>query len=201
MRWLINWPSRSTTAATIRRRRRRWKSWQERRRTCRSGRSSWVAPWRLKPNPARGPSHCHAHVPKLRFAARPLLAREEFRRAKLGADHDGTRVREALERLRSGLWIDGGSFHPRAPRFLRQTTLFRRLPHCCQSHPQRDHPRHFHGGHVGGLVAGASTGWLFQELEQRRLSPLLPVAMSVGLAGTLFVGSLWAATLWMNPTF
>ncbi len=57
------------------------------------------------------------------------------------------------------------------------------------------------GGHVGGLAAGAWTGWLFQEFERRRLSPIGPVAMSIGLAGALFVGSLWAATFWLNPIF
>ena len=56
------------------------------------------------------------------------------------------------------------------------------------------------GGHIGGLLAGSATGWLFHEFERRRL-PLVPVAMAFVLAATLFVGSLWAATLWMSPLF
>jgi membrane associated rhomboid family serine protease len=56
------------------------------------------------------------------------------------------------------------------------------------------------GGHIGGLLAGGATGWLFHEFERRKL-PLVPVAMSFVLAATLFVGSLWAASLWMAPLF
>lgn len=57
------------------------------------------------------------------------------------------------------------------------------------------------GGHVGGLLAGASVGWLFQEFEQRRLSPSMPVIVTVALTLTLFAGCLWAASRWMDPVF
>src|SRR5437762_3512804 len=40
--------------------------------------------------------------------------------------------------------------------------------------------------------ADAGAGWLFQEFERRGLPSLIPVALSMGLAATLFVGSLWA---------
>ena len=57
------------------------------------------------------------------------------------------------------------------------------------------------GGHVGGLAAGAATGWLFQEFERRKLASTVPVVMAVALSITLFIGSLWAATLWTHPIF
>ena len=57
------------------------------------------------------------------------------------------------------------------------------------------------GGHFGGLATGSLVGWMFQEFEQRRLPPLVPVLVSAALGVTLFTASLWAATLWVNPIF
>ena len=55
------------------------------------------------------------------------------------------------------------------------------------------------GGHVGGLAAGAATGWAFQEFERRKLSPALPIAATLALSVTLFAACLWAASHWLDP--
>lgn len=57
------------------------------------------------------------------------------------------------------------------------------------------------GGHVGGLVAGGAAGWIFHEFDQRRLAPVVPVALVMAMSWMLFAGSIWAATLWRDPLF
>ena len=57
------------------------------------------------------------------------------------------------------------------------------------------------GGHVGGLIAGAAAGWVFHEFDNRRISPVIPMAMVSALSWMLFAASLWAATYWRDPLF
>ncbi len=62
-------------------------------------------------------------------------------------------------------------------------------------------PRISIGGHVGGLLAGLSVGWAFQEFQRRGLSSLTPVMATLTLMLTLFLACFWAASRWMNPIF
>lgn len=57
------------------------------------------------------------------------------------------------------------------------------------------------GGHVGGLIAGAAAAWVFHEFENRKLSPIIPMAMVVSLSWALFAGCFWAASYWRHPLF
>jgi len=57
------------------------------------------------------------------------------------------------------------------------------------------------GGHIGGLLAGAATGWLFHQASARKIEGILPDALAAGFAVVLFAGCLWAASLWSSPLF
>ncbi|MFQ5382741.1 MAG: rhomboid family intramembrane serine protease [Dehalococcoidia bacterium] len=57
------------------------------------------------------------------------------------------------------------------------------------------------GGHVGGLLAGAATGWWFHQASERRIEGMLPDAIVACFALVLFAASLWAASLWDSPLF
>lgn len=55
------------------------------------------------------------------------------------------------------------------------------------------------GGHVGGLIAGSITGWVFHEFDRRRIAQAIPVFMVLAMCWALFAGCLWASTFWRNP--
>lgn len=56
-------------------------------------------------------------------------------------------------------------------------------------------------GHIGGLIGGGLTAFLVFELEKRVRSTPLVLGLCATLSVALFVGCLWAASLWRSPLF
>ena len=55
------------------------------------------------------------------------------------------------------------------------------------------------GGHVGGLIGGLMAGGLVLGLKDRVKTPVLPVVLCAALGAAFVLGSLYAASRWMDP--